>query len=119
MRVRLMGITCSQEHTILLITSHNALLRLDLHQKNQDTIVKPKFELHCEKRPLLWSACFSRSRYEEESDVYIAVGTIMNVILVWRPFVDQGRIERRLIGHHVSYIVARNRRFFDILMPDV
>lgn len=26
----------------------------------------------------------------------------MNEILVWRPFVEQGRIERRLIGHHVS-----------------
>ena len=30
----------------------------------------------------------------------------MNEILVWRPFVDQGSIERRLIGHHVSAIMT-------------
>ena len=62
--------------------------------------------MHCIERPLLWSACFSSTVYENERDVLIAAGTIMNEILIWRPFTsDSGpvELERRLVGHTVRY----------------
>ena len=62
-------------------------------------------EMHCVERPLLWSACFSHTVYETDSDVLVAAGTIMNEILLWRPFTGEGapvELERRFEGHTVS-----------------
>lgn len=96
----------SQNDSVVLITSHNTLLVYDL--STNGTKSQLASELHCDERPLLWSACFTKACYNRMEEIYIAVGTIMNEILVWRPFVGQGQVERRLIGHHVRNTTLRS-----------
>jgi hypothetical protein len=106
-----------QTSSILLITSHNTLLRYEISSNlaHAPTLIQ---ELHCEERPLLWSACFSQAHYGVKEDVHVAVGTIMNEILVWRPFLDEGRTERRFIGHHVRLAMAISLPFDAFVEPD-
>ena len=52
------------------------------------------------ERPLLCSACFSLGTYTDKQDVYLAVGSIMNEIIIWKPFAGSV-VERRFIGHDV------------------
>lgn len=96
----------SQNGSVALLTSHNTLLVYDL--LTNGTKLQLASELHCDERPLLWSACFTKAYYNRMEEIYVAVGTIMNEILVWRPFVTQGQVERRLIGHHVCSTTLRS-----------
>ena len=55
------------------------------------------------EQPALWSAAFTKSLYRDANlnEITIAVGSIMQEVLIWKPFKNQP-VSHRLISHKVS-----------------
>lgn len=82
----------------LVATAHHSVLRLNLSSADLQTLQ----HLHCQKRPLLWSSAFSKTLYHGElSDVHLVSGSILQEVLLWRPFVTE-EVAQTLSGHNVS-----------------
>lgn len=80
----------------LVLSSHNSIYRLNLETLEVLTTID------CSQRPLLWSATFSQNLYTNLSTVTIAVGTILQEVLVWRPF-ESNETLKCFSGHAVGY----------------
>ncbi|GAA5972994.1 hypothetical protein JCM3765_005606, partial [Sporobolomyces pararoseus] len=81
------------EDKIMISTLHNSILIFSLHSLRSSTpaissstpipLLYPIATIHAPARPLLWTSRFSRSLYEEGSQVRLAGGSLLGTVLVW------------------------------------
>lgn len=79
---------------IILATASNTILVLFLPDLETTQTV------FCHERPFLWSASSTQTHYETLESVRLAVGTIMQNVLIWSPFVSTS--VQTLSGHDGS-----------------